>query len=415
MKKRTKIAIIVVAAIIAASTVAAFLTSSGDEIEVTTEKTKYGPLRSIVSASGNIVPHKAINISANVMGEIERIPVKEGDLVEKGDLLIVIDPEIYLAELKSVEAAMASADAGLALAKANYLRAAEIHDKKPSGAGESLISQEEYERLLADYRIAQSDWKRVKAQVESAKANLEKTSIYSSITGVVTSLNVEEGEVAVTGTMNNPGTVLMTVSDLSLMQAEVEVDETDIVDVATGQEAEVAVDAYPDTLFRGLVSEIGNSPIISNLGGGDEAIDFKVVIDLLDTPPDLKPGLSTTADIITERRDSTLYVAIQALTMRSIKRENTGDSSSSAVTGGEEQADKVEREGVFLVRDGLATFSPVKTGISDGMKIEIISGLSEGDEVITGSFRTIRSIKDSTSVKPVSTLRANGEKGERQQ
>jgi HlyD family secretion protein len=406
MKKKSKIIFIVSIVTILAVTAVIFLSRSSDEIEVTAENVKYGPLRSIVSASGNILPHMAINISANIMGEIKKIAVDDGDRVEKGDLLIVIDSELYQAALKREEASMASADAELALATANYQRARRIYQEEPPESGKSLISQEEYEQLLAEYRVAQSSSNRVKAQVESAMANLEKTSIYSSIDGIVTSLNVEEGEVAVTGTMNNPGTVLMTISDLTRMQAEIKVDETDIVEVQIGQEAEVTIDAYPDTVFQGVVSEIGNSPIISSLGvGGDEAVDFKVVIDLIDPPDNLKPGLSTTADIITDTRDSALFIPIQALTMRIIEITD-GNMDEQP-----ESKEKIEKEGVFVVADGKAIFTPIKTGISDGMNIEVVSGLEEDNRVITGSFKTIRTLEDSSSVKTVDHLRSNGERG----
>jgi HlyD family secretion protein len=393
MKKKSKVIVIVIIAVILVVAGLIFRGRGTKEIPVTTEMVKSGPLRSIVTASGNIVSHKAINISANIPGEIKEIAVEEGDRVEKGDLLIVIDPELYLAQLRSEEASLASAEAELTLAKANYQRAQKIYEEEQPGSGEALISQEEYERIEAEYRVAQSNWSRVKALVESARTNVAKTSIYSSISGVLTSLNVEEGEVAVTGTMNNPGTVLMTVSDLSKMQAEVDVDETDIVEVEIGQVAEVTIDAYPDTTFRGVVSEIGNSPIISNLGvGGEEAVDFKVVIDLIDSPANLKPGLSTTADIISDTRENALYIAIQALTMRSVSKDGRSEDTES------EDPERVEKEGVFVVKDGKAIFSPVVTGISDGMNIEIVSGLTAGDEVITGSFQTIRTLKDSSDV-----------------
>ncbi len=393
MKKKSKVIVVVVIAVILVVAGLIFQGRGTKEIPVTTEKVKSGPLRSIVTASGNIVSHKAINISANIPGEIKEIAVEEGDRVEKGDLLIVIDPELYLAQLRSEEASLASAEAELTLAKANYQRAKKIFEEEQPESGEALISQEEYERIEAEYRVAQSNWNRVKALVESARTNLAKTSIYSSISGVVTSLNVEEGEVAVTGTMNNPGTVLMTVSDLSKMQAEVDVDETDIVEVEIGQVAEVTIDAYPDTMFQGIVSEIGNSPIISNLGvGGEEAVDFKVVIDLIDSPVNLKPGLSTTADIISDTRENALYIAIQALTMRSVSKDGRSEATES------EDLERVEKEGIFVVKDGKAIFSPIVTGISDGMNIEIVSGLTTGDEVITGSFQTIRTLKDSSDV-----------------
>ncbi len=393
MKKKSKVIVVVIIAVILAVAGLIFQGRGSKEIAVSVEAVKSGPLRSIVTASGNIVSHKAINISANIPGEIKEIAVEEGDRVEKGDLLIVIDPEFYLAQLKSEEASLASAEAELTLAKANYQRAREMYEEEQPESGEALISQEEYERIEAEYRVAQSNWNRVKAQVESARTSLAKTSIYSSISGIVTSLNVEEGEVAVTGTMNNPGTVLMTVSDLSKMQAEIEVDETDIVEVEIGQVAEVTIDAYPDTTFRGVVSEIGNSPIISNLGvGGEEAVDFKVVIDLVDPPANLKPGLSTTAEIISDTRDEALYIAIQALTMRSIPKEGGSEAA------GAEDSERVEKEGVFIVKEGKAIFTPVVTGISDGMNIEIVAGLAAGDEVITGSFQTIRTLRDSTNV-----------------
>jgi HlyD family secretion protein len=412
MKKKSKITALVLVILILVIIGVIISTRSPDAIEVTTEQVDSGPLRSIVSASGNIVPHKAINISANVIGEIKKIPVEEGYSVKKGDLLIVIDPELYLANLKREEASLSSAEAELALARSTFERAEKIYSEEPQATGESLISKEEYESLLAEYRIAQSNWNRVNAQVESARANLEKTSIYSSISGVVTSLNVEVGEVAITGTMNNPGTVLMTISDLSRMQAEIEVDETDIVQVNLGQETEVTIDAYPDTIFIGVVSEIGNSPIISRLGGGgEETIDFKVVIDMLDPPGDLKPGLSTTADIITDSREEALFIAIQALTMRAEKNkaaegDSNGEKAPRPTRDGKKEK---EIEGVFVVTDDTAIFTPVVTGISDGMNIEIVSGLLEGDEIITGSFKTIRTLTDSSSVNARTSILSEGE------
>ena len=401
MKKRSKVFLIALIVIVIAAAGIALKVRSPDAVPVTTEKASYSPLRSIVTASGNIVPHKGVDISANIMGEIQKIAIREGDHVEKGDLLIVIDPEFYRSELRREEANLASAEAELALSRSKYQRAEEIYSKKPAGPDESLISKEEYEGLLAEYRVAQSNFNRVTAQVESARTNLGKTSIYSPIAGVVTSLNVEEGEVAVTGTMNNPGTVLLTVSDLSKMQAEVEVDETDIVNVELGQQAEVTIDAYPDTIFQGFASEIGNSPIISSLGSaGEEAVDFKVVIDLNDLPPGLKPGLSTTADIVTKSLERALSIPIQALTMRSAGKSKDGEEPKK------ENEKEDEAEGVFVVKGKKAIFTPVTTGISDGMNIEIISGLVEGDEVVTGSFQTIRTIQDSTQVKPTDILPA---------
>jgi len=401
MKKRSKVFLIALIVIVIAAAGIALKVRSPDAVPVTTEKASYSPLRSIVTASGNIVPHKGVDISANIMGEIQKIAIREGDHVEKGDLLIVIDPEFYRSELRREEANLASAEAELALSRSKYQRAEEIYSKKPAGPDESLISKEEYEGLLAEYRVAQSNFNRVTAQVESARTNLGKTSIYSPIAGVVTSLNVEEGEVAVTGTMNNPGTVLLTVSDLSKMQAEVEVDETDIVNVELGQQAEVTIDAYPDTIFQGFASEIGNSPIISSLGSaGEEAVDFKVVIDLNDLPPGLKPGLSTTADIVTKSLERALSIPIQALTMRSAGKSKDGEEPKK------ENEKEDEAEGVFVVKGKKAIFTPVATGISDGMNIEIISGLVEGDEVVTGSFQTIRTIQDSTQVKPTDILPA---------
>ncbi len=372
---------------------------SGSGVKVRARKVKKTTLISIVEGTGEIKPTKNVEISADISGKIVKIGVREGDRVKKGQFLLQIDPSMYKAELESAMASLKATEAQLIqneaayeIAKKNYERAKKLYAK-------GIISQEEYLKAEADFKSSLSSLKALKfrieqnrAQVKSAREKLKKTLILSPVDGVVTSLNVEEGEVAIIGTMNNPGTILLTVADLSQMQAEVWVDETDIVKVKEGQKATVEVDAFPEEKFHGVVTEVGSSPQQStaSLSSQEQAKEYKVVIVLKGDVSRLKPGLTATARIEVARAKDVLAVPISSLVVRKVKGK--------------------EKEGVFVVEDGLARFRPVKKGIMGEMEVEIKSGLKEGERVIVGPFKVLRVLQDGQRVEVTTGRRIKGKK-----
>ncbi|MCP2619077.1 efflux RND transporter periplasmic adaptor subunit, partial [Candidatus Aminicenantes bacterium AC-335-A11] len=308
---------------------------------------------------------------------------------KKGDFLLKLDSTQYEANVERDKATIASLQADLIQAEARLKRDKLAYERAKSLHKEQLISDEQLENAKTQYEISLANVEAIKHRIEQAKAslqssldNLNKTTYYSPIDGVITSLRIEEGEVVITGTMNNPGTVLMTIADLSIMEVEVEVDETDVVNVKVGQEAEVRVDAFPDLIIKGKVTEVGSSALVK-LGAAsvEEAKDFKVVITLIDPPKELKPGLSATADIIVARRENVLAVPISALVLR------------------EDKEKKKEIEGIYIVKNGRAYFQPVEKGIMGEMKVEIKSGLKEGQEVVVGPYSALRELKDGILLK----------------
>lgn len=362
----------------------------GTSVEV--DKVKKGELVAKVSASGEIKPRKYVNISSSVPGMIKKIYVKEGEKVKEGQILIKLDSAQYEASvardkayIDSLEEDLRNADTNLKKAEATYKRSNELHR-------EQLISDEALENAKTQYETALAQKNSLLHRITQARASLQstidslnKTIIRSPIEGVVTSLKVEEGEVAVIGTMNNPGTVLLTIADLSVMEVEVDVDETDVINVKLGQKAEVKVDAIPDKILNGEVTEIGSSAKQSSLlpssaSTSREAKDFKVVVTLKNPPPVLKPGLSASTDIIIAEKKNVLRVPISCLVIR-------------------EGENKKEEEGVFVVKDGKAQFRKIEKGIMGEMEIEILSGLNENDEIIVGPYKALRTIKDGDPVK----------------
>lgn len=363
----------------------------GTSVEV--DKVKKGELLAKVSASGEIKPRKYVNISSSVPGMIEKIYVKEGEKVKEGQILLKLDSAQYEASvardkayIASLEEDLKNADINLKKAEATYKRSNELHR-------EQLISDEALENAKTQYETALAQKNSLLHRITQARASLQstidslnKTIIRSPIEGVVTSLKVEEGEVAVIGTMNNPGTVLLTIADLSVMEVEVDVDETDVINVKLGQKAEVKVDALPDKILNGEVTEIGSSAkqssalLSSSASTSKEAKDFKVVVTLENPPSVLKPGLSASTDIIIAEKKSVLKVPISCLVVR-------------------EGENKKEEEGVFVVKDGKAQFRKIERGIMGEMEVEVLSGLNENDEIIVGPYKALRTIKDGDPVK----------------
>lgn len=364
-------------------------------IEVSVEKVANHDLTSIVSASGEVKPKKNINISAHVPGRIVKIGVVEGQEVRAGDFLLKLDSTQYEANaerdralIQSYKAQLIQSEARLKREENNYARQKKLYDSQ-------LISLEHLESAKVQYDIALAEVRAIRHQIQQAEASLKSTldsfskTIYNSpIDGIITSLRVEEGEVAIIGTMNNPGTVLMTIADLSEMEVEVEVDETDVVGVELGQKAEVRVDALPNQILSGVVTKIGSSAMEKLTSSQQESRDFLVTITLDNPPRTLRPGLSASADIITAKKEGVLAVPISAL----VVRESEGSSPSAK--------EKTEIEGVYVVERGRAKFRPVKKGIMGGLLIEILSGLQAGEEVIVGPYTSLRELKDGVLIKP---------------
>src|SRR5467141_3996982 len=388
--------------------------------EVRFEKASRRDLVAAVTASGKIQPKKKVDISADITGRITKIAVREGDLVTKGQFLLQIDPTIYQANLQQAEATLASSQAAAVQAKANrdqadraLGRTKELHAQNPN-----LVSQEQLEQAQTAFEIAEANLTAAQHQVEQARAavrsssdNLRKTTLLAPMAGRVTRLSVEEGEVAVPGTFSRDVGLLLTVSDLSVIQVKVNIDETDVVRLHLADSVEVTIDAFPDTTFMGRVTKISNSAILtaasSVAGQNDRAVDYEVEITLANPPSDVRPDLSATARIVTDTRKQALAIPIIALTVR----ENTPVSTETKPAGGTQRAEaatprpdssraKKEAEGVFIVHNGVATFHAVKVGIAGEEHFEVVEGVHQGDTIVAGPYQAIRDLKEGARVRP---------------
>jgi HlyD family secretion protein len=381
MKKKVWIAIGVV--VVLGILILVNLASREKLTKVRVDSVTRGPLTEVVNASGKLEPKSSVDVSATIMGKITRLAVQEGDVVHKGDFLLEIDPEEYRSLVSAQEAGLQSAQGDLALAKANQEKAQLDLKRAQKLIDQGLNTTDQYESASTAVKVQTAQVHAAQARVDQARANLtrvrhdlSKVTLNAPISGIVTRLNVEVGENAIIGTMNNPGTLLLTVADLDTMEAEVKVDETEIVRVKLGQRASVEIDAYPDTLFSAVVTEVGNSPIFSSTGLGQEAVDFKVVLRLLDKIVGVRPGLSATADITVAKRDSCLSIPIASLVERDGK------------------------EGVFvLAKSKEVEFRPVEVGIAGDERFEVPSGLKEGEVVVEGPFAALRTLKSQEHVE----------------
>ncbi|HET7293848.1 MAG TPA: efflux RND transporter periplasmic adaptor subunit [Vicinamibacteria bacterium] len=395
------------------------------KVAVQVHKAGRRDLVSVVSASGEVKPKRYVNVAANVSGRIDRLLVQEGERVRTGQLLARIDSTRFAADEKQSQAAVQSARSDLERARADlevsrlaYERTRRMHD-------EELVSDQQFDQANAEFEMKKANVDSLRSRIaqleaarESSADNLQKTAVISPMDGVVTSLAKEEGEVVI-GAQSFQPTVIMTVGDLSVMEAEVLVDETDIRNVALGQEAKVRVDALDRLEIAGEVTEIGSSAIprsatstgttaSTSANTGNQAKDFKVTVTLKDPPPTLRPGLNATADIVTARKPGVLAVPIQAVVVRQVdKSGKVVDPASFGQEQGEagsgdalpSKRDVTEREGVFVVATGEAVFRTVKTGILGDTDLEVVEGLKEGEEIVTGSYKTLRTLKDKAKVK----------------
>ncbi|TKJ41466.1 efflux transporter periplasmic adaptor subunit [candidate division LCP-89 bacterium B3_LCP] len=370
--------------------------------EVMVKKTKRGRLVETIPGTGRVQPEVQVNISANVSGKITGLFVEEGEFAHKGDLLITLDKERYSAVVEQAESGLKSAQAALKKSRSELKRTSQLF--KQGGASE------------ADRESAEADLQYRNAEVESSKAYLKqanddynKTSIYSPMDGIVSIIYKELGEMALGAQYQQD--IILIVADLSKMEVEVEVDESDIINVSLSDTAKVDIDAYPDTTFRGVVREIAHTATTRGLGTSEEMTNFEVNITLLDVPASLRPGMSATADIITEVREDALYLPIQCVVLKyPLKEEKSGEeeaeeSQATENTTSEDEMDEDETEKemievVFRVEEGTAKQVAVATGISSDTDIEIISGLEEGDKIVSGPFRTLsQRLEDGDSVK----------------
>lgn len=398
MKRRTKIILAVIALLLVAVVTMGVVKQKAKKIvEVTTAKVERTDLTSKVTANGKIEAQRKVDLSANVMGQITNLAVREGDVVKKSDFLLQIDRAQLAASAAGAEASVKALFHDRDAARANAAEAARTHERAQRSYNEKLIPLAELERTRAALDSARSNAEALEGRIEQARAGLagardtlSKTTIRAPMSGIVTALPVEEGEVAVIGTMNNPGTVLMTISDMSVVEAVMDVDETDVPNVKVGQSATVTVDAYPNKSFTGTVTEVASSPRERGLSAGTEAINFEVKIQLQNPPAEIRPGFSCSAEILTGSRPKVVAVPIQALVVRE------KDSKNKAPTAKPE-----EEEGVYLfdAKQGKATFRVVKTGLAGETSTEILSGLKEGDQIVTGPFKALREIKDGQKVR----------------
>ena len=439
MKTRTKILIgtLVVAGlggVIAVSRMRA----GRDATEVEAEKVARQGVTSIVEASGQIEPKVSVDISSDVIGRIVAVGVEEGDLVRRGQFLVQVDPTQFeqrsarsRAELEAMRTALDEATANLGLRRADFERDQRLFNQQllPRSryeASESAVQVGEAQVASARNRIRQSE-----AVLEETRDQLSRCRLVAPIDGIVIRKNADVGETAISGTLNNAGSLLMTVADLSVMKVEVDVDETDVVDVALGQPTEISIDAFPARKFKGEVTRIGNSAVQTAAAPGQrQSADYKVEVTLLETEPRVRPGLSATARITTATRTDVLTVPIQALVLRAPEKDKAdkkdgkageakaaqepgagaGVERASATTGSDPAAATAEKkpsegtardeelEGVFAVRDGKAVFTPVRTGIAGEKHFDVLEGLAEGDEVVTGNFAALRKLKNGDPV-----------------
>jgi HlyD family secretion protein len=397
---------------------------------------------SAVTASGRIQPRKKVNVQSQVMGEIVTLPVKEGDAVRKGDLLVQLKPDQYKSEVDRLEANLRMGRIALEQQEVSLENARRTLSRNRALYADQLISPEVLEKNELEVRSGEINLKSLKEQISQAEASLatardelRKTTIISPIDGIVTQLNAELGEMTLTGTMNNPGTVIMVVSDMGEVLAEVDVDETRVVQVAPGQPARVTVDAVGETHpYDGKVTEIGGTATTRT---GQQVLVFPVKIALSKPDPALRPGMTAKARIETKRADRALTVPIQAVLLRSAsdvdkvlaerakkgkgkaggpdKKPAVAEAKAAEKTAADPQSKETvpagakaglagsdQREVVFKVVDGKAVLVPVKTGISDETSVVVLEGIAEGDTVVTGPYRAAKKLKDGDAVKEAS-------------
>lgn len=364
-----------------------------------------------VTASGKIEPQTSVDISADITGRIIAIAVEEGDVVKKGQFLLQIDPAQYQAAVSRAEGVVSSTQATLLQVRANRDQAERDWKRAEqlTKLGQNLIAPAQAEAARTALDVAEATYQATRAQLDQSRAslqeakdNLAKTRLVSPIAGRVVRLAVEEGEVAVPGTFSRETGLLLTIADLSVILAKVQVDETDVVRLSRNDSVEVTIDAYPDSTFMGRVIKVSNSAKLTQTqtasGSNDRAVDFDVEIRLDDPPADIRPDLSCTARIITDTRENALSIPIIALTVRDHERV-PNENNPALDTMSRRRPGEREEEGVFLVQNGIATFRPVKVGIAGDEYFEVLDGLRGGETIVAGTYQAIRDLKDGDKVR----------------
>jgi len=379
--------------------------------EVRMEQVSRRDLVSAVTASGKIEPQTSVDISADITGRIIALAVEEGDLVRKGQFLLQIDPAQYQAAVSRAEGVVSSTQATLLQVRASRDQAERSWKRADqlSRLGPNLIAPAQAEEARTALDVAEATYKATRAQLDQSRAslqeakdNLAKTRLVAPISGRVVRLAVEEGEVAVPGTFSRETGLLLTIADLSVILAKVQVDETDVVRLSAKDSVEVTIDAFKDSTFVGRVIRISQSAKLTNTetasGSSDRAVDFDVEIRLDDPPAEIRPDLSCTARIVTDTRANALSIPIIALTVRDHERV-PNENNPGLDTMRRRRPGEREEEGVFLVKDGVATFRPVKVGIAGDEHFEVVDGLRGGETIVAGTYQAIRDLMDGDKVR----------------
>jgi HlyD family secretion protein len=408
---------ILVAALIGTAGALSFARSRERGVEVRLEEVGRRDLVSIVTASGNIRARRAVDISSDVSARVAQLAVREGDDVRQGQVLLELDRAQLEAAVARAEASLSQAQAQATNQRANLLRAQRDRDRILAlrARDSVLVTRQQIDDAETALEVANANVEsagfgvqQARASLDEARDRLSKTVLRAPISGKVTRLSIDEGETVVIGTMNNPGSLLLTISDLSVVEVVVQVDETEVPNLSLGDSANVDIDAFPNVEFTGRVTEIGNSairpPSSTAATGQQAAIDFEVVITLDQTSVSLRPDLSATAEIVTDVRGGVVAVPIIALTVRdtsalSLEDEDAPDEPM-VVTTRTEDANPVELEGVFVVHEGKVTFKPVVLGIAGQEYFEAISGLQVGDTVVAGPYQAVRNLANGDEVRP---------------
>jgi HlyD family secretion protein len=412
MTKRTKLSIFGVVGVVVIAAVAMAASKKGNNaVEVRIEEVESRDLVASVTASGQVRPQTKVDVSSDVAGKITKLSVKEGQMVQKGDFLLQIDQDQAAAAVLRSEAAVASAQAQNAQAKANFIQSQRSYERSKAmkATNAQLVSDADMETLKTSVEVNTAlveasghQVEQAQAALKDAKSALSKTTLYAPMTGRVTRLVVEQGETAVPGTFNKDAATLLTISDMSVLETKVKVDETDVARINIGDSAVVQIDAFPDTTFVGRVSKISNSSVRgAAVASADQAVDYEVTIQLVNAPSETRPDFSATAKVITDTRKQKLSIPIIALTVRENEAISAGDT---AVGLGQKKASKdIEKkdvEGVFIVgTDNKVTFRPVKVGIAGEKHFEVVSGLKAGEKIVAGTYQAIRELKDGALVR----------------
>ena len=416
MSKKTKLISFGVTVVAIVATLAFTASKKGAKAtEVKIEAVEKRDLTASVTASGQVRPHTKVDVASDISGKIISLKVKEGDMVTKGQFLLSIDPQQAqaavdrsYAQIQSAKAQQIQAQASATQSQKSYERSADIKKNNPS-----LVSDEQLDQLRTAAEVAKAVAEaslhavgQAEASYRDAKQALGKTQLYAPMAGRVTRLNVEQGETAVPGTFNKDAATLLTISDMSVLETKVKVDETDVARVKIGDPAVIQIDAFPDTTFTGKVTEISNSSVKGATSTGtDQAVDYEVTIQLVNAPAETRPDFSATAKIITANVQKALSIPIIALTVRENEAIQAGDTATGlGKSKPVKDVGKKDVEGVFVVgKDNKVTFRPVKVGIAGEKHFEVLSGLKEGDRIVAGTYQAIRELKDGAVVRETKT------------